>query len=185
LLHLHPPEATGKFWLERFSPYYARPHEYGIRMTGPGLAYEYIYDARQLDLHKIAYDFEYELDNWPVDPHVYQELVAAIEGWQRLYASNDRPFLYYSKALDYVTVYDGRNPKAPTRRRYDQLAAVVIEICNEAPKSQEQIRMALPRRLETDEDALSSVLADLTVQRVLYEERGKYLTLAIPEHPYL
>jgi len=185
LLHLQPPEATGKFWLERFSPYYARPHEYGVRMTGPGLAYEYIYDARQLDLHKIAYDFEYELDNWPVDPHVYQELVAAIEGWQRLYASNDRPFLYYSKALDYVTVYDGRNPKAPTRRRYDQLAAVVIEICNEAPKSLEQIRMALPRRLETDEDALSSVVADLTVQRVLYEERGKYLTLAIPEHPYL
>jgi ribosomal peptide maturation radical SAM protein 1 len=185
LLHLQPPEATGKFWLERFSPYYARPHEYGVRMTGPGLAYEYIYDARQLDLNKIAYDFEYELDNWPVDPHVYQELVAAIEGWQRLYASNDRPFLYYSKALDYVTVYDGRNPKAPTRRRYDQLAAVAIEICNEAPKSREQIRMALPRRLETDEDALSSVLADLTVQRVLYEERGKYLTLAIPEHPYL
>jgi hypothetical protein len=28
LFHLHPPEATGKFWLERFSPYYTKPHEY-------------------------------------------------------------------------------------------------------------------------------------------------------------
>src|SRR5690242_4648179 len=185
LLHLQPPEATGKFWLERFSPYYVRPHEYGVHMTGPGLAYEYIYDARQVDLNKIAYDFEYELENWPVDPHVYQELVAAVEGWQRLHASNDRPFLYYSKALDYVTVYDGRNAKAPTRHRYDGLAAVVIEICNEAPKSADQIRTALTGQIEASAEALSPILADLTAKRVLYEERGKYFTLAIPEHPYL
>lgn len=185
LLHLQPPEATGKFWLERFSPYHARPHEYGVRMTGPGLAYEYIYDARQVDLQKIAYDFEYELENWPVYPHIYQELVAAVEGWQRLHALNDRPFLYYSKALDYVTVYDGRNPKAPSRRRYDGLAAVVIEICNEAPKSVEQIRTALAGHTDAREDALSSLLTDLVAKRVLYEERGKYFTLAVPEHPYL
>ena len=185
LLHLQPPEATGKFWLERFSPYHARPHEYGVRMTGPGLAYEYIYDARQVDLQKIAYDFEYELENWPVDPHIYQELVAAVEGWQRLHASNDKPFLYYSKALDYVTVYDGRNPKALSRRRYDGLAAVVIEICNEAPKSAEQIRTALAGHTDAREDALRSLLTDLVAKRVLYEERGKYFTLAVPEHPYL
>jgi ribosomal peptide maturation radical SAM protein 1 len=184
LVHLQPPEATGKFWLERFSPYYARPHDYGVRMTGPGLAYEYVYDARQVDLMKIAYDFEYELESWPIDPHVYQELVSAVEGWQRLHGSNDRPFLYYSKALGYVTVYDGRNPKAPTRRRYDGLAAVLIEMCNEAPKSLEQIRAALDES-KTDREPLESALVDLTTSRVLYEERGKYFTLAIPEHPYL
>ena len=185
LVHLQPPEATGKFWLERFSPYYTRPHEYGVHITGPGVAYEYVYDGRQVDLKKIAYDFEYELENWPVDPHVYQELVAAIEGWQRLHASNDRPFLYYSKALDYVTVYDGRNPKAPKRQRYDGLAALAIEICNETGKSAEQIRAGVAGRVEASDEALTTVLDDLTTKRVLYEERGKYFTLAIPEHPYL
>jgi ribosomal peptide maturation radical SAM protein 1 len=185
LLHLQPPEATGKFWLERFSPYYARPREYGVRMTGPGVAYEYVYDARQVDLNKIAYDFEYELDNWPVDPHVYQELVSAVEGWQRLHGSNDRPFLYYAKALGYVTVYDGRNPKAPTRRRYDGLAAVLIEMCNDSPKSLDQLRVALADYVGVDRDHLESILAELTSRRVLYEERLRYFTLAIPEHPYL
>jgi len=184
LLHLQPPEATGKFWLERFSPYYSKPHEYGVRITGPGMAYEYVYDARQVDLKKIAYDFEYELENWPVDPHIYQELVAAIEGWQRLHALNDRPFLYYSKALDYVAVYDGRNPRAPTRQRYDGLAALVIEICNEAAKSAEQIRTEVAGRLEVSTEAIAPILEDLTTKRVLYEERGKYFTLAIPEHAY-
>jgi ribosomal peptide maturation radical SAM protein 1 len=187
VLHLQPPEATGKFWLERFSPYYTRPHEHGVRITGPGMAYEYVYDGRQVDLNKIAYDFEYELDNWPVDPHVYQELVNAVEGWQRLHRSHDRPFLYYSKGLGYVTVYDGRNPNAPTRARYDGPAAEIIELCNEAPKSIEQIRRALqtsggsaPRSEE-----VTAALGELTSRRVLSEERGKYFTLAIPEHPYL
>jgi len=185
LLHLQPPEATGKFWLERFSPYFTRPHDYGVRITGPGMAYEYVYDARQVDLKKIAYDFEYELDDWPVDPHVYQDLVAAIEGWQRMHQSSDRPFLYYSKALDYVTVYDGRNPQTPTRRRYDGLAATVIELCNEAPKSPDQIRAAVGGQMDGSAGALMPALQQLTAQRVLYEERGKYFTLAIPENPYL
>ncbi len=185
LLHLQPPEATGKFWLERFSPYYTRPQEYGVRITGPGLAYEYVYDARQVDLRKVAYDFEYELDDWKVDHHIYQELVSAVEGWQRMHQSSDRPFLYYSKALDYVTVYDGRSPQAPTRRRYDGLAALVIESCNEAAKSPEQIRAIAACRMDCGEAALTAVLNDLTAKRVLYEERGKYFTLAIPENPYL
>ena len=185
LVHLQPPEATGKFWLQRFSPYFTRPHEYGVRITGPGMAYEYVYDARQVDLKKVAYDFEYELDNWTVDPHLYQELVIAIEGWQQMHKSGDKPFLYYSKAPTYVTIYDGRNPKTPTRERYAGLAALVIELCNEAPKGVEQIRAAVAGQTDCSGAILQPILHELTDRRLLYEERGKYFTLAIPENPYL
>lgn len=188
LFHLQAPEATGKFWLQRFSPYFMRPHEYGVRITGPGMAYEYVYDETRVDLKKIAYDFEYELDHWPVDPHVYQELVDLVGEWQRRYRAADRPFLYYSKAMDYVTVYDGRNPEVPTRQRFDWPEAGVIEACNEAPKSRDQIaalfRETRPDRAWT-EAQLAQALGLLTERRVLYEERGKYFTLAIPENPYL
>ncbi len=188
LFHLHPPEATGKFWLQRFSPYYTKPHDYGIRITGPWAAYEYVYDARQVDVKKIAYDFEYELDHWNVEQQIYQELVDLVQEWQRLAGSNDRPFLYYSKAMDYITVYDGRNPKEPIRRRYDWPAAGIIEACNEAAKSKDQIRSLLADRPErgapVDED-IDQALATLTAARILYEERGKYFTLAIPENLYL
>ncbi|MCP9438914.1 MAG: RiPP maturation radical SAM C-methyltransferase [Nitrospira sp.] len=185
LLHLQPPEAVGKFWLQRFSPYFTRPADYGIRITGPGLAYGYVYDSRVVDLDRIAYDFEYEVADWSVDAHLYQELVAAIEHWQQLHRSRDKPFLYYSKAPTYVTVYDGRNPQTPIRRRYEGLAALVIEVCNETAKSMSQIRTAVADRVACREDELSSILNGLTTDRVLYEERGKYLTLAIPEYPYL
>jgi ribosomal peptide maturation radical SAM protein 1 len=185
LFHLQPPEATGKFWLERFSPYYSRPHEYGVRITGPGTAYEYVYDRRQVNLDKIAYDFEYELDDWNVDPHLYQELTNLIGEWQRRAASADRPFLYYSKAFDYVTVYDGRNPSAPRRERFDVPASSLIDLCNEAPKCVEQLRKALEDQAGKSSAAeLADALAELTAKRILYEERGKYFTLAIPEHAY-
>jgi ribosomal peptide maturation radical SAM protein 1 len=188
LFHLHPPEATGKLWLQRFSPYYTRPHEYGVRITGPWRAYEYVYDARYVDLKKIAYDFEYELDNWNVDQQVYQELIDLVQEWQRLVGSSDRPFLYYSKMMDYVTVYDGRNPKTPIRQRYDWPAAGIIEVCNEAAKSVEQIRTLLasrPGKSENVDVEIDQALSILTTARILYEERGKYFTLAVPENPYL
>jgi ribosomal peptide maturation radical SAM protein 1 len=188
LFHLHPPEGAGKFWLQRFSPYYTKPHDYGVRITGPWAAYEYVYDARQIDVKKIAYDFEYELDNWNVEQQIYQELVDLVQEWQRLAGSNDRPFLYFSKAMDYITVYDGRNPKEPIRRRYDWPAAGIIEACNEAAKSKDQIRSLLanrPERGATTEGAIDETLGVLTAARILYEERGKYFTLAIPENLYL
>ncbi len=188
LFHLQPPEAVGKFWLERFSPYFMRPHQYGVRITGPGLAYEYVYDARQVDVMKIAYDFEYELEDWRVDPHLYQELVDLVHEWQRRHASADKPFLYYSKAMRYITVYDGRNPSSPTRERFEWPASFIIEYCNEAPKSAEQIRNALQARdphAEKSADLIAVQLSQLTEKRILYEEKGRYLTLAIPEHPFL
>jgi hypothetical protein len=141
-----------------------------------------------VDLKKIAYDFEYELDNWNVDPQLYQELVGLVQEWRRRVGSSDRPFLYYSKAMDHVTVYDGRNPNAPLRRRYDWPAAGIIEVCNEAAKSVDQIRTVLVQRPGKSENVDAEIdrgLAALTAARILYEERGKYFTLAVPENPYL
>lgn len=187
LFHLHPPEATGRFWLERFSPYHTNAAQYGVRITAPGMAYEYVYDGRRVDLMKIAYDFEYELDAWPVDPHVYQELVAAIGEWQRRHASADRPFLYFSKAPSFVTVYDGRLADRPMRYRFDGPSAWAIEACNEQARTADQIRAgwnAAHPQASVDAASVAAALADLTEKRILYEERGRYFTLAIPENPY-
>src|SRR5207248_9221804 len=33
IVHFQPPESVGKFWLERFSPFFTRPHTLGVRIT--------------------------------------------------------------------------------------------------------------------------------------------------------
>jgi ribosomal peptide maturation radical SAM protein 1 len=186
LVHLQAPESVGKLWLERFSPYFTRPHEYGVRITGPGMAYEYVYDPEKVDLMKEAYDFEYEVDP-RVNPDLFRELVEAAGEWQRRQASSDKPYLYYVKAMGYVTIYDGRVPGAPSRQRYDGMAAVAIEACNEAPKSPEHIQEHGKRNGLTEaEDPLTmeKVLTELVDKRMLYTERGKYFTLALPANTY-
>jgi ribosomal peptide maturation radical SAM protein 1 len=187
ILHLQPPEAVGKLWLERFSPYFMRPHEYGIRITGPGTAYEYVYDGRTVDLKKIAYDFEYEVDS-RVDVGLYEELTRLISHWQRRHASDDKPFFYYAKAMSYVTVYDGRAEGKPSRSRFDWPASFVIEYCDETPKSLEQITAGMEEAGKAsvpDVEALGSMLDQLVHKRILYAEKGKYFTLALPTNQNL
>ncbi len=189
LLHLQPPGSTGKLWLERFSPYFMRPEEYGVRITGPGAAYEYVYDARRVDLNKIAYDFEYEIA-WKVDPALYEQLTTLVREWQTRYGSHDRPFLFYAKAMSYVTVYDGRTDH-PTSERFNRPFSLIIDSCNEAPKTLEQIRRAVAEtalasqgasQTETSVDAAVSMLV---AKRLMMEEKGRYFTLALPANPHL
>lgn len=191
ILHLQPPESIGKFWLERFSPYFMRPEQYGIRITGPGLAYQYVYDERIVDLNKIAYDFEYEVD-WQVDPQLYDELVQLVREWKDRYFSGNRPFLYYAKSLSYITVYDGRQAQ-PVSERFDWPEATVIEACNELPKTLAQLQRLLtddPQHQKhpscpVTEATLQLLLDSLVAKRLLYEENGRYFTLALPMNPYL
>jgi ribosomal peptide maturation radical SAM protein 1 len=183
ILHLQPPESIGKLWLERFSPYFKWPERYGMRITGPGLAYEYVYDPRMVDLKKIAYDFEYEID-WKVDPAIYEELMRVVRDWQARHRGGDRPFLYYSKAMRYVTVYDGRSA-VPSRERYDGVSAFLIEYCNDASRSLEQIRAALNESRSDSGRDLQGALDHLLLHNVLYSEKDRYFTLALPTNPNL
>ena len=186
LLHLQPPESTSKLWLERFSPYHKWPERYGIRLTGPGLAYEYVYDARKVDLAKIAYDFEYEID-WKVDPQIYDDFVRLVQEWKERYHSPNRPFLFFSKALSYLTVYDGRGD-SPTSERFDQPHAFILEFCNDQPKTFEQIRKSLQDQPSSGSDqeiqALVDIISSLQNKHLLYEEGGRYFTLALPVNPH-
>ena len=187
ILHLQPPESVGKLWLERFSPYFTRPQQYGIRITGPGMAYEYVYDPKSIDLNKIAYDFEYEVDA-KVDPALFAELTGLAAEWKRRHVSGDKPFLFYAKSLEHVTVYDGRRESQPSRERYDWPAGYIIELCSDVPRSLEQIREEIRRASgprPADPEIVDRALAELLMKRVLHEDRGKYLTLALPMNPHL
>lgn len=182
IVHFPPPDSVGRFWLERFSPYFTNPANYGIRITGPGIAYQYVYNPSRIDLQKIAYDFEYEVAR-RVDPALVHELTDLAEQWKRRHASEDKPFLYYVKGIGFITVYDGRGEGAPVRKTYEGLAAFLIEDCNEMPKTAETIQQDVSRNPEFAAwagEPLQQVLGELVDDKILYEEKGRYFTLALP-----
>lgn len=186
IVHFPPPESVGRFWLERFSPYFTYPGKYGIRITGPGVAYGYVYDPSRIDLNKIAYDFEYEVEH-RVDPELVEELIALTDQWKRRHASADKPFLYYVKGIGFITAYDGRREGASARKIYDGLAAFLIEFCNDVPRTTDAIQQEVSAHPEFGAltgEPVREALMELTRDRILYEEKGRYFTLALPANTY-
>ncbi len=185
LFHLPPPECVGNLWLERFSPYFQHPEEYGIKITAPGEAYPFVYDHPDVDHLKIAYDFEFETSN-RIDPQLKQELFQTAEEWKQRHQSEQLPYLIFTKAMDFVTVYDQRSSES-VKTRLEGPRAWAFICCNEAPKSMEQIRQYFQENMEREPETnlVENAIAYLEEKGLLYGERGKYLTLALPHNSNL
>jgi len=185
LTHLQPPISVGDIWLERFSPYFTRPDQYGIRITGPGVAYPYVYDGDTIDLMKVAYDFEFESD-LKIDPALVEELQQTVAYWKQRHQSENLPYLMFTKSMDFVTVYDERSAEHPVKLRLEGAAGRAFAFCSDAPRNLDQIHAHLKEKGEEIERAeLESILKDLEDQRLVYGERGKYLNLALPHNSNL
>jgi ribosomal peptide maturation radical SAM protein 1 len=185
LFHLPPPECVGDLWLERFSPYFMRPEEYGVKITAPGEAYPFVYDHPDIDHLKIAYDFEFATSNH-IDPQLKQELYQTAGEWKRRHQSEQLPFLLFTKSMDFVTVYDERTLE-PVKIRLEGPQAWTFIFCNDAPKSLEQICAHIQEKMapELNEGLAENTIAFLEEKGLLYGERGKYLNLALPHNSNL
>jgi len=184
LIHLQPPISVGNIWLERFSPYFTRPDKYGIKITGAGIAYHYVYDSEVMDLNKIAYDFEFETPERRIDPLLEERLRQFVEYWKQRQQSENTPFLFYAKSKDFVTVYDGRDEQHPQKLRFEGVPALLIDYCNEKP----QTLSAIHNKAETrgnSPGAVESAIEELVQRGILYGERDKYFTLALPSNSRL
>ena len=79
LIHLRPPQSVGRIWLERFSPMFVEPNEFPMRYRRPEASYRYIYPA-EVDLERVAYFFEYELES-TLPQSAYAPLRRAVDRW--------------------------------------------------------------------------------------------------------
>jgi len=181
LVHLQPPIGVGDLYLERFSPYFTRPEDYGIRIQGPGEAYLYVYDSPEIDTMKIAYDFEFENGN-RIDPRRVQALRETVDRWRGRFESDSPPFFIFSRSSKFVTLYDGRPEAGPQKMRFESVPAAVITYCNDKPKTAEQIHAHIAETVPGSHSArvIDDALGELEERKILYAERGKYLTLALP-----
>ena len=183
LFHLPPPECVGDLWLERFSPYFTRPEEYGVTITAPGEAYPYVYDDRKIDHMKIAYDFEFETST-QIDPILKKELYDVAAEWKRRHQSDQLPFLIFTRSMDFVKIYDDRSLQS-IQVKLEGAAASAFLFCNEAPKTLDQINKHLKEQNIGGEESAEETIRFLEEKRLVYGERGKYLNLALPHNSNL
>ena len=140
-----------------------------------------------MDLMKIAYDFEFEAEN-QVSPQMSQKLKETVAEWRSRHESEQVPFLFFTKSLDFVTVYDGRSVNESTKTRFEGIPAWILSYCNEKPMSLEKIQAHVKEKSAPDnveEEAVAQALHDLEDKKIIYHERGKYLTLPLPHNSHL
>lgn len=179
LWHLQPPSGSGQIWLERFSPYYTDP-SFHISNIRPRACYRHVYPQR-MDHAEIAYFFDYDAPDI-ASGTAHSALDSAVEAWQKAW-EGPPPRLIYQAAPGRITVIDQRTG-TPRRAVLTGWRAAAYLACGEAPRTAERIHDELGHGCDSPGlHELESFLRGCLKAQILVEDRGKYLSLALPENP--
>ena len=180
---LRPPCAVGPIRMDRFSPYYDSPGEFGLTRVRPILAYGFLYPVADEALRRIAYyfDFDYEAD---VDPTGYAaDVIAYVTAWQ----ANPELGTLTSTASpdDGLVLADSRPDATITRLTLSRLERAAYEYCDElrsVPSIAGHLRRLFPE-VEFADRQVVEFLESLVVNRLMVTDGRHYLSLAIRVRP--
>jgi ribosomal peptide maturation radical SAM protein 1 len=178
LVHLQPPILM-PIQIERFSPYFDRPNELGLRLLGPEPYYQFLYDVDPRILWDLVYDFDHEyLDGR--DPETYTaNIAAAVRRWCDE-ADQSHSSLFYRRGPDFLIVSDRRPGFDAADYRFDGVEAFLYLGCDAgasiAALQQASIARGGP---QIDTEELERYLQDLVDVGLMYREGNSYLSLAV------
>ena len=178
---LGPPETCGPLLLERFSPYFEHPLEYGFRRVRPLAAYRYIYPFSQAALREIAYFFDFEREGGGASGELTERLRREVFAWQ-IDPTVGR--LRSRVVADGRLVLRDTRPGAASREvPFEPLDQVLYEACNDIC-TREEIR-ALAREVFRDAPALDEVvdrrLSSFVERRLMLTVDDRFLSLAVAD----
>jgi ribosomal peptide maturation radical SAM protein 1 len=183
LSHLPPPETMGPLRLDRFSPYFNQPEQFGIANLEPCPAYRYVYPFAPAALSNLAYYFTFECRSGTNGESYVQPLVEQVSAWKEAHELSD---LFFKHMDSYLIVFDLR-PAAKERLSVLQgLQRILYVACDSI-----QSLSALRRRAQEDSgrqvcaDEILEALAPLEALGLLLREGDSFLSLAIPQGEYV
>ena len=179
LVHFTPPNFM-PVQMERFSPYFDQPAEFGIELTGPMPQYRFLYSVSSKALSNLAYDFEHRyLDGR--DPETYVTgLRDAVNQWRQF--SKDGPgYLCYRRGPGFLSVEDRRAGLEAADYRFDGIEGKIYLACDAgATVDHLSTQFAVSDDEDLDAQEIEEFLDDLVQARLMYREGNCFLSLAIP-----
>jgi ribosomal peptide maturation radical SAM protein 1 len=179
LTHLAPPTLC-RLAIHRFSPYHDRPAEFGLEVLGPLPWHRLVYPADDATLAELAYNFDYRHADGR-DPETYVgPLREAIEAWHASHSASYRA-LRYRRGPGFLVVHDRRPDLEPADYSFSERETRLFLACEDGATAAEA-RAALPKAdaADLDLDDVQEFLDELVGCRLMYEESGRYLALALP-----
>ena len=179
LAHLQPPN-WGSIVLHRFSPYHVQPGSFGLEVTGPRWWYPHVYDTDSATLTDLAYSFEHRhLDGR--DPEIYvAPLARAIEAWRAGWPDGYRS-LRYRRGPGFLVIQDRRPGLESADYSFgDREASIYLACADGATAAEACERLQMNGETDIDKDDVEEFLQKLVGLRLVFAEKSRYLSLALP-----
>ncbi|HMD86105.1 MAG TPA: RiPP maturation radical SAM C-methyltransferase [Terriglobia bacterium] len=178
LTHLGPPVSVIPMNLMRFSPYGLDPGRFGLIDVRPRPSYSFVYPFGRRKLEGIAYyfDFDYADGRQPVE--YTRPLRRQVGKWMELWQTPDgsHPRLDLRTAGDGVVITDTRPCASRRTHRLRGLTAQIYQQCD-AVQSLDGLLKRF--RSHASDAAVKKSLKTLVANKLLIEDDGRYLSLAI------
>jgi ribosomal peptide maturation radical SAM protein 1 len=179
LVHLQPPASAARVCLERFSPMFTRPDVFRTRYRVPERSYPYVYPST-VDVERIAYVFEYELED-ALPATAYTPLAKAVAEWSRAWESGAPPALTYRSSPGYLKIHDTRQPGHEGTYTFRDTLASIYLACTERPTTATAVRDAL--HLDLPPRAVADAFAQFAERGLMFLDDNLALSLALPATP--
>ncbi|MGC2182300.1 MAG: RiPP maturation radical SAM C-methyltransferase, partial [Terriglobales bacterium] len=177
LVHLEAPNIS-PIQLQRFSPYFERAAEFGLKIMGPLQQYKHLYQISSEALWNLAYDFDHSYSDGR-DPQSYTEnIVGAIQQWRE---SSSKAFgtLAYFRGPGFIIVQDRRPGLDPNDYRFDGPEAKIYLGCDAGATPEElEKQLAIDAEEDLSSDEIREFLEEVVNARLMYREGNRYLSLA-------
>lgn len=177
IYHLEPPDFPPRLVnYQRYSPLSA---EYGNDRLVPRADYGFIFPGN-VELSKIAFAFEHPLEEEMLELGYIRGLAHKVKTWRELYYSKERPYLFYSRGIGFVQIWDSRDGMM-NRTTLSRASAKVFLFC-ESIRNIQQIYHLIEASFpgEYNETEKLELLSHLESEHLLIREGNLFLTLAIP-----
>jgi ribosomal peptide maturation radical SAM protein 1 len=178
LVHLQPPAGANRVWLERFSPLFTDPERFPMRRREPEASYRRVYPST-VDIERVAYFFDYELENVP-DDAAYAALADAVTRWSEIWRADPQPILVYRTAPGFLRIYDGRPDQPGTYTFHDTLAAIYLA-CVDRPRTADGVRRELDGAVPAA--TVRAAFARFAERGLMFLDDDLAIALALPATP--
>ncbi len=180
-LPFHPLSYV-EFWLGLGSPVFRRPDAFGLRSVSNHPHWATLFPAPVAR----AFPFVVQAGRGRTNRQrrLWQPVRAALRAWSERYTQLHRgpfyePILGYRDGGDFLIIRERRPAGESATHRLEGVSRKIYLFC-ETHQPLQRIAAHFP---DTPSDRIEAFLRQLSAQKVVFEENGRFLSLAVPEHP--
>ena len=180
LNHLPPPEGCGSLRLDRFSPYFDFPEQFGIRNLRALMPYRYLYPFEESVLYNLAYFFEYDFDGKEKQDRWIEPVRQEVDRWRKHHGQCRLETV--SNSGQSIVVRDTRMNRTHQEYRFGNPEKSIIEFCDSVQRFPQILRHLddIANGSSPGEAWLQGFLDYMLQNQLMLREQDTYLSLIVP-----